>query len=429
MRSNKGGGGSRGDYDDYDDDYGSRRGSRPQSSDYDYSYDGRDDGYSGRDRTSRMSGSRRGGGYGGGGGDVQEQLKDLINSPATRNRCGECQATFPTWCSINLGVFLCGRCASVHRKLLTGRSDEVYSNLKSVSLDRWTRQDLEEVGRLGGNRGNEETWNPKKEPFPFDGDDDKTQVERYIREKYILGKYRYSEVRPEDFGARDSGRSERYEGGRSERYGSGRSDSYRRESASASSSRDSYRRESGSASSRRENSSSTSRPAPATASDLTLPPRRPAATTRPAVFDGTATMTQAATSAAPVQAQTTGLVQQYYDPNTGVVYMDQQQYAATMQQQQQLAMQQQVAMQQQAAMQQQQALQQQAMQQQAMQQQQQANKNALMGLYARPDLYTSPVEITPSNPLYAQMTQQQQQQQQMQQQMQQQQGYPQQPFQ
>ncbi|CAI7284736.1 CFC_collapsed_G0018200.mRNA.1.CDS.1 [Saccharomyces cerevisiae] len=45
-------------------------------------------------------------------------------------------------------------------------------------------------------------WNPKNVPFPFDGDDDKAIVEHYIRDKYILGKFRYDEIKPEDFGSR-----------------------------------------------------------------------------------------------------------------------------------------------------------------------------------------------------------------------------------
>lgn len=175
--------------------------------------------------------------------------------------------------------------------------------------------------------------------------------------------------------------------------------------------------------------------APATASDLAMPSRRATISSRPATTAAPNVATPLPTpapgpSAAAIQAQATGLVQQYYDPNTGVVYMDQQQYASTLQQQQAMQQQalQQQAMQQQAMQQQalqQQALQQAALQQQAMQQQaqQQANKNAIMGLYARPDMYTTPVEITPTNPLYPQMTAQMAQQQQQQQQAQQ---YPQQ---
>nr|CAI6509080.1 AEL_HP1_G0018490.mRNA.1.CDS.1 [Saccharomyces cerevisiae] len=133
---------------------------------------------------------------------VDRELKDLINSSENANKCGECGNFYPTWCSVNLGVFLCGRCASVHRKVFGSRDDDAFSNVKSLSMDRWTREDIDELVSLGGNKGNARFWNPKNVPFPFDGDDDKAIVEHYIRDKYILGKFRYDEIKPEDFGSR-----------------------------------------------------------------------------------------------------------------------------------------------------------------------------------------------------------------------------------
>ncbi|EHN02541.1 Gts1p [Saccharomyces cerevisiae x Saccharomyces kudriavzevii VIN7] len=133
---------------------------------------------------------------------VDRELKDLINSSENANKCGECGNFYPTWCSVNLGVFLCGRCASVHRKVFGSRDDDAFSNVKSLSMDKWTREDIDELVSLGGNKGNARLWNTKNVPFPFDGDDDKTVVEHYIRDKYILGKFRYDETKPEDFGSR-----------------------------------------------------------------------------------------------------------------------------------------------------------------------------------------------------------------------------------
>lgn len=354
----------------------------------------RDDGYdnyssSGRHSSGRSSHSDS---------NVQNELKDLINVPENRNRCGECQASFPTWCSTNLGVFLCGRCASVHRKLLTTRSDEVFSNLKSLSLDRWSRHDIDDVLQLGGNKGNADFWNPKKEPFPFDGDEDKTQVEKYIRDKYILGKFRYNEVEPGDFLKYSGGSNARersYNADDSENSGYDSGNSYSRKQRSRGSTFSSSSSRGNDTNSRnkneREDDNNSRQPS--------LPKRRPnTAGSREAVFDGTADLTQQVQPQANA-IQTTGMVQQYYDPATGMIYVDQQQYMGALQQQQQ----QQMALQQQLTMQQQ-------MQNAAIQQQQQTNKNAIMGLYQRPDLYTSPVEITPTHPLYNQFTQNQLQQ-------------------
>lgn len=43
----------------------------------------------------------------------------------------------PRWASWNLGVFLCIRCAGIHRKLGTH-----ISRVKSVNLDKWTDEQI-----------------------------------------------------------------------------------------------------------------------------------------------------------------------------------------------------------------------------------------------------------------------------------------------
>ncbi|CAI5154262.1 BEM_HP_G0080570.mRNA.1.CDS.1 [Saccharomyces cerevisiae] len=41
----------------------------------------------------------------------------------------------------------------VHRKVFGSRDDDAFSNVKSLSMDRWTREDIDELVSLGGNRG------------------------------------------------------------------------------------------------------------------------------------------------------------------------------------------------------------------------------------------------------------------------------------
>lgn len=122
------------------------------------------------------------------------------------NRCGECGHRDPTWCSINLHVPLCSRCASVHRTILNTRTDAVYSELKSLVRDHWSRNDVETLCDDSG-KSNEQVWNPRHEEFPFDGDDDKTAVEQFIIDKYIRGRFRYDPIQPEDFGVESNRRS------------------------------------------------------------------------------------------------------------------------------------------------------------------------------------------------------------------------------
>lgn len=124
---------------------------------------------------------------------TEQKLIELLNAPENSNRCGECGSTYPTWASCNLGIFLCGRCASVHRKL--GRD---ISQVKSLSLDKWGDSDVSKLERMG-NRRAKSIWNPKKEPFPFTADDDINSVETFLRLKYIDGKFRYDSIDPDEY--------------------------------------------------------------------------------------------------------------------------------------------------------------------------------------------------------------------------------------
>ncbi|CAH2353644.1 protein Gts1p [[Candida] railenensis] len=115
---------------------------------------------------------------------VEKRLIDIVNSHSNENKCGECSATFPTWASWNLGILLCGRCASVHRKALSG-----VSKVKSLTLDQWSSEQIETLSRIGNKRAKKE-WNSKRVPFPYADDDDQGPIEEYFRAKYIEGRYR-----------------------------------------------------------------------------------------------------------------------------------------------------------------------------------------------------------------------------------------------
>ncbi|CCG23294.1 Arf3p GTPase activating protein [Candida orthopsilosis Co 90-125] len=129
--------------------------------------------------------------------NIEKQLLDVVNSRGNDNRCGECGAEYPTWASYNLGIFLCGRCASAHRRIL-GPPNYKISKVKSLTLDKWSEQQVDNLRRVGNARA-KKRWNPKRIPFPFDGDDDVAAVEQYIRDKYILGKFRDDDVDPSEF--------------------------------------------------------------------------------------------------------------------------------------------------------------------------------------------------------------------------------------
>ena len=51
--------------------------------------------------------------------------------------CADCDSKGPRWASWNLGVFLCIRCAGIHRNLGVH-----ISRVKSVNLDQWTPEQI-----------------------------------------------------------------------------------------------------------------------------------------------------------------------------------------------------------------------------------------------------------------------------------------------
>ncbi|KAK6334809.1 hypothetical protein TWF718_010254 [Orbilia javanica] len=116
----------------------------------------------------------------------EKQLHDLIAKVPGNNQCADCRARNPGWASWSLGIFLCLRCAAIHRKLGTH-----ISKVKSISLDTWTNEQVDLMKRTGNVTSNA-TWNPDpiKHPAPVDLEDSESIMERYIRDKYEHGKFR-----------------------------------------------------------------------------------------------------------------------------------------------------------------------------------------------------------------------------------------------
>ncbi|EFN56385.1 hypothetical protein CHLNCDRAFT_14705, partial [Chlorella variabilis] len=79
-------------------------------------------------------------------------LRRLLELPANR-ACADCggagAGSRPTWASINCGVFICMRCAGVHR----GMGVHI-SKVRSCSLDTWLPEQVEFMARTGNALGN-----------------------------------------------------------------------------------------------------------------------------------------------------------------------------------------------------------------------------------------------------------------------------------
>jgi len=110
----------------------------------------------------------------------ERALQELIKTVPGNDRCADCGARNPGWASWSLGIFLCMRCASLHRKLGTH-----ISKVKSLSMDSWSNDQVDSMKR-NGNTSTNRTFNPQntKPPIPLDVDEVDAVLERFIRQKY-----------------------------------------------------------------------------------------------------------------------------------------------------------------------------------------------------------------------------------------------------
>ncbi|KND91737.1 UBA domain-containing protein 3 [Tolypocladium ophioglossoides CBS 100239] len=111
----------------------------------------------------------------------EKQLHDLVHSIAGNNQCADCHTPNPAWASWSLGVFLCMRCASIHRKLGTH-----ISKVKSLSMDSWSNEQVDNMRKVG-NAVSNQIYNAenKRPPVPIDADEADSAMERFIRQKYM----------------------------------------------------------------------------------------------------------------------------------------------------------------------------------------------------------------------------------------------------
>lgn len=96
--------------------------------------------------------------------------------------CADCEAKGPRWASWNLGVFICIRCAGIHRNLGVH-----ISRVKSVNLDQWTPEQIQSVQDMGNTRARQLYEAHLPENFRRPQTDQ--AVEFFIRDKYEKKKY------------------------------------------------------------------------------------------------------------------------------------------------------------------------------------------------------------------------------------------------
>ncbi|KAL5594406.1 hypothetical protein BROUX41_001339 [Berkeleyomyces rouxiae] len=111
----------------------------------------------------------------------EKVLQELVTGVPGNNFCADCNALNPSWASWSLGVFLCMRCAAIHRKLGTH-----ISKIKSLSMDTWSNEQVENMRKVG-NRTSNQIYNSEnlKPSVPIDADEADSAMERFIRQKYM----------------------------------------------------------------------------------------------------------------------------------------------------------------------------------------------------------------------------------------------------
>jgi len=110
---------------------------------------------------------------------TRKHLQRLQKLPENKY-CAECGSKQPTWASVNLGVFVCIRCSSVHRAMGTH-----ISKVKSATLDIWKMAMVKQFEAQGGNVKVNASYEAKlpKGQKPTSSSD-MYLVERFIRDKY-----------------------------------------------------------------------------------------------------------------------------------------------------------------------------------------------------------------------------------------------------
>ncbi|XP_037546170.1 stromal membrane-associated protein 1 [Nematolebias whitei] len=96
--------------------------------------------------------------------------------------CADCEAKGPRWASWNLGVFICIRCAGIHRNLGVH-----ISRVKSVNLDQWTTEQIQSIQEMGNTRARR--LYEANLPDNFRRPQTDQAVEYLIRDKYEKKKY------------------------------------------------------------------------------------------------------------------------------------------------------------------------------------------------------------------------------------------------
>eukprot|EP01121_Diplochlamys_sp_Union-15-3_P005537 TRINITY_DN1587_c0_g1_i1.p1 TRINITY_DN1587_c0_g1~~TRINITY_DN1587_c0_g1_i1.p1 ORF type:complete len:506 (+),score=55.10 TRINITY_DN1587_c0_g1_i1:43-1560(+) len=117
--------------------------------------------------------------------EIKSVLNDLMQLPYN-NFCADCGKKDNSWASLKFGVFICIECSGTHRSL-----GAHVTSVKSVAHDVWTKEQVEEMKKMGNKKANR-IWEKnipegRSKPTP----------DSSIREKeaWIISKYKKKDFR------------------------------------------------------------------------------------------------------------------------------------------------------------------------------------------------------------------------------------------
>ncbi|KAF9966980.1 hypothetical protein BGZ70_000520 [Mortierella alpina] len=116
-------------------------------------------------------------------------LKALLQKPGNKY-CVDCRKKDPRWASFNLGCFMCIRCSGVHRSMGTH-----ISKVKSVDLDSWTTDQMENMIKWGNEKANL-YWEARL-PETSIPNENTSGIDPWIRSKYEWKQFTNKEPIPD----------------------------------------------------------------------------------------------------------------------------------------------------------------------------------------------------------------------------------------
>ncbi|ORY35381.1 hypothetical protein BCR39DRAFT_509168 [Naematelia encephala] len=125
-------------------------------------------------------------------------LRELVKQPDNKS-CADCRKNDARWASWNLGVYLCIRCSGIHRSMGTH-----ISRVKSIDLDIWTPEQMENIQKWGNRRANL-YWERHLKAGHTPPDH---KIESFIRSKYESRRWAMSGPPPADPSVLDEGEAQ-----------------------------------------------------------------------------------------------------------------------------------------------------------------------------------------------------------------------------